>query len=173
MNSQPSLRTNNSDSILDWDSLNSLLTDEDREEMQIERVSIHMAALMSLSGKNRNQMAEMLGVNRSRISAILNGTKNLQVKSIYRFANALGYSFDIVFRRETDPTPAQPWNKVVNTKVIAALDASAMYKSGQISNEVFAISTEHAPSNMIQINQQVPNSGNTINFAYNMALNAE
>jgi transcriptional regulator with XRE-family HTH domain len=118
-------------------------------------------------------MSEMLGVNRSRISAILNGAKNLQVKSIYRFANALGYSFDIVFRKEADPTPAQPWNKVMNTKAIAALEAPFMYKSGQITNVVFAIPKEDAPSNMIQINQQIPNSVNNINYACNLALNVE
>jgi len=173
MNSQPSTGVNNSDSGLDWDHLNSSLTDEDREEMQIERISIHMAALMSLAGKNRNQMSEMLGVNRSRISAILNGAKNLQVKSIYRFANALGYSFDVVFRKETDPIPAQPWNRVVNTKTIAALEAPAMYKSGQITNMVFAIPMADAPSHMNQIGQQIPNASNNINFACNTALNVE
>ena len=173
MNCQPPTRANNSDNGLDWDHLENSLTDEDREELQIERISIHMAALMSLSGKNRNQMAEMLGVNRSRVSAILNGAKNLQVKSIYRFANALGYSFDVVFRKETDPMPAQPWHKVVNTKAIAALEASDMYKSGQITNLVFAIPIADAQSNMNQIGQPIPNALNNINYACNMALNVE
>ena len=171
MNSNLPIKENKSNSDLDWDHLDSILTTEDREKMQIERVSIHMAALMSLSGKNRNQMAEMLGVNRSRISAILNGAKNLQVKSIYRFANALGYSFDVVFRKETDPTPAQPWTKIVNTKAIPAMEASDLYARGQINSVVFAIPTGNTQLNMNQISQQLPNRVNDLNSPIIMAQN--
>lgn len=105
----------------DWDHLNSLLTDEDREELDLEAISLSMAGLMRHCGKNRNQMADILGVNRSRITAMLRSGKNLQVKTIYRFAKALGYDFDVTFRLPSQKPAPQPWADVIESPGLMTL----------------------------------------------------
>lgn len=138
MRKLPSTQDKTSNEQFDWEFLDSLVTDNDREDMAITNVSIHMAALMSYCGKNRNQMAELLAVNRSRITAMLKGAKNLQVKTIYKFANVLGYQFDVVFRKPDESPLAQPWSvRPVSLEPVPSSEVTALHESGQIGNVAF------------------------------------
>jgi len=135
-----SIQQSESDQAI-WDDLEGLLTDEDHEEMDLQEIPIHMAALMVHCGKNRNQMAELLGVTRARITNLLNKT-NIETKTIYRFTKALGYRFEVVFKKQGEHSSLQPWNEVAQFAVVPSSEVSTLYRQGKIGSEAFVTSPQ-------------------------------
>jgi plasmid maintenance system antidote protein VapI len=146
----------------DWDHLSSLLTDEDREEIDLEAISLSMAGLMHFCGKNRNQMSDLLGVNRSRITTMLRNGKNLQLKTIYRFAKALGYEFDVTFRLPNQRPAPQPWVKLIEAQNASVQEAVQLHKDGLIADNVFVFSTEKPPNQLSNLSGNILNQNSLI-----------
>ena len=83
----------------DWEKLQDQLSDEDLAEISLQKVAVNLAALMALEGKTRSEMAQLLNVSKANITRLLNKT-NIETKSIFSFAKALGYDFEIVFKKQ-------------------------------------------------------------------------
>lgn len=79
-------------------------------DVKQHEIATHLAALMVHAGKNRTELAECIGWQKSRISRVLSGTGNLTLRTVHQFTECLGYDFDIVFRELTsDHRANQPW----------------------------------------------------------------
>lgn len=81
----------------------------DLSEIQMELVAADLAILLKHSGFSRADIARKLGWKKSRITRMLSGDSNLTIRTIHQFADALGYSFDVVFHNQESPKPKQPW----------------------------------------------------------------
>lgn len=81
----------------------------DATEIQMELVASDLTLLLRHSGLKRADLATKLGVRKSRVTRILSGDENLTIKSITSIAEALDYTFDVVFYNKNYPKPKQPW----------------------------------------------------------------
>lgn len=73
-------------------------------------VAADLTLLLNHAGMSRAELARALGWSRARVTQVLSGHENLTVQTIAAVAQALGYTFDAVFRKAGAPAPAQPWD---------------------------------------------------------------
>jgi transcriptional regulator with XRE-family HTH domain len=79
------------------------------EEIKAVDVAADLALLLHHTGKSRADLARALGWSRGRVTQVLSGHENLTVQTIATVTQALGYTFDTVFRKSAESSPAQPW----------------------------------------------------------------
>lgn len=79
------------------------------EEIKTVDVAAELALLLHHAGKSRADLARALGWSRGRVTQVLSGHENLTVQTIATVTRALGYTFDTVFRKSAESSPAQPW----------------------------------------------------------------
>ena len=79
------------------------------EEIKAVDVAADLALLLHHAGKSRADLARALGWSRARVTQVLSGHENLTVQTIATVTQALGYTFDAVFRKSAESSPAQPW----------------------------------------------------------------
>ena len=79
------------------------------EEIKAVDVAADLALLLHHAGKSRADLARALGWSRGRVTQVLSGHENLTVQTIATVTQALGYTFDTVFRKSAESSPAQPW----------------------------------------------------------------
>lgn len=121
----------------DWEKLQDQLSDEDLAEISLQKVAVNLAALMAFEGKTRSEMAQLLNVSKANITRLLNKT-NIETKSIFSFAKALGYDFEIVFKKQDKPACGQPWNRAEKLLIqVNAEDVSSLYQHRLIHHEVY------------------------------------
>lgn len=80
------------------------------EELKIVDVAADLTLLLHHAGKSRADLARALGWSRARVSQVLSGQENLTVQTIAAVTQALGYTFDTVFRKTGAPEATQPWH---------------------------------------------------------------
>lgn len=81
------------------------------EELKSVDLAANLALLLHHAGKSRADLARTLGWSRARVTQVLSGHENLTVQTIAAVAQALGYTFDAVFRKMGDQAPSQPWEQ--------------------------------------------------------------
>lgn len=91
-------------------SLFDFIDELEPEDIQKEMVAADLSMLLVHSDCSRSQLASVLEYKKSRISRILSGDENLTLKTLTKVANALGYTFDVVFYNNDYPKPNQPWH---------------------------------------------------------------
>ena len=81
----------------------------DQFELKKDQMGAQMGALMAFSGKTRSELMESLGWKKSRVSNVLSGRCNLTIKTVWDFASALDFDFDVVFHAKGNSPQIQPW----------------------------------------------------------------
>lgn len=74
------------------------------EEVKIVDVAADLTLLLHHSGISREDLASNLGWSSDRLSQVLSGHENISVQTIAAVAGALGYTFDVVFRKADAPS---------------------------------------------------------------------
>jgi len=95
------------------DKLYDLFSELDRLDpfdIKKEELAAQLAALLSYAGETRSEFASKSGWKKSSVSNILNGRGNQTFKTLWEFAQYLGYEADLHFRRSTESPAKQPWN---------------------------------------------------------------
>lgn len=90
-------------------SLFDFIDDLEPEDIQKEVVAADLSMLLVHSSYSRTKLGADLGYRKSRISRILSGDENLTLKTLTKVADALGYTFDVVFYNHNYQKPKQPW----------------------------------------------------------------
>jgi len=85
------------------------LAELDPFDVKKEELAAQLAALLSFSKVNRSDFARKSGWSRSRVTNVLNGSKNLTYKTMWEFARHLGYEADMIFRLPNHHMALQPW----------------------------------------------------------------
>ena len=80
------------------------------EEIKAVDMAADLALLLHHAGRSRADLARALGWSRARVTQVLSGHENLTVQTIAAVTQALGYTFDAVFRKLGVPAAAQPWD---------------------------------------------------------------
>jgi transcriptional regulator with XRE-family HTH domain len=80
------------------------------EEIKAVDVAADLALLLHHAGKSRADLARALGWSRGRVTQVLSGHENLTVQTIATVTQALGYTFDTVFRKVGAAGATQPWS---------------------------------------------------------------
>lgn len=83
------------------------------EELKSVDVAADLALLLHHAGKTRADLARALGWSRSRVTQVLSGEVNLTVQTISAVTKALGFTFDVVFRKVGEFAATQPWEQQV------------------------------------------------------------
>lgn len=91
-------------------SLFDFIDELEPEDIQKEVVAADLSMLLVHANCSRSQLATDLGYTKSRISRILSGDENLTLKTLTKVADALGYTFDVIFYNENYDQPKQPWH---------------------------------------------------------------
>lgn len=91
-------------------SLFDFIDELEPEDIQKEVVAADLSMLLVHTNCSRSQLATDLGYTKSRISRILSGDENLTLKTLTKVADALGYTFDVIFYNEKYDQPKQPWH---------------------------------------------------------------
>ncbi len=121
-------------------SLFDFIDELEPEDIQKEVVAADLSMLLVHANCSRSQLAKDLGYTKSRISRILSGDENLTLKTLTKVADALGYTFDVIFHNEKYDQPKQPWhidrlNKTVRAEPV--FSKSQIEFKLQNSGEVF------------------------------------
>jgi|GEM_PF-6703282 len=74
-----------------------------------DEVGTNLATLVAYSETTRSELAELLGWKKSRISRVLSGMENLTLRTIHDICKAIGYDFDVIFRKKDVAKSMQPW----------------------------------------------------------------
>lgn len=91
-------------------SLFDFIDELEPEDIQMEVVAADLSMLLVHANCSRSQLATNLGCKKSRISRILSGDENLTLKTLTKVADALGYTFDVIFHNKNYDRPKQPWH---------------------------------------------------------------
>lgn len=79
------------------------------DELKTIDIAADLALLLHHSGKTRADLARGLNWSRARVTQVMSGEGNLTVQTIASVTKAMGYTFDLIFRKAKDPMPRQPW----------------------------------------------------------------
>lgn len=74
------------------------------EEVKTVDVAADLTLLLRHAGMSREDLAIKLGLSTDRLSQVLSGHENITVQTIAAVAGALGYKFDVVFRKADAPS---------------------------------------------------------------------
>lgn len=96
----------------DFSDILAVLAATDSLAQKKDDVGTDLASLVSFADVSRTGLAKKLGYEKSRITRILSGMENLTLRTIHDVCNAIGYEFDVVFRKENEAKPLQPWQSV-------------------------------------------------------------
>lgn len=77
-------------------------------------VAADLSVLLAQSHCTRSDLAKRLGWSRARVTQVLSGDGNLTVETVYAVAQALGHTFDVVFRKPDERRQPQPWERGVS-----------------------------------------------------------
>ena len=69
------------------------------EELKIVDVAADLTLLLHACGMSREDLASKLGWSSNRLSQVLSGHESITVQTIAFVAGAMGYTFDVVFRK--------------------------------------------------------------------------
>jgi DNA-binding XRE family transcriptional regulator len=64
--------------------------DEFEAELQVDVIAYHLKQLRIKQQLTQQQLADLVGIDKTQISKIEKGTRNLTIETITRIANALG-----------------------------------------------------------------------------------
>ena len=93
----------------DFSDILALLAESDSLAIKKDDVGTDLASLVSFADVSRTGLADTLGYEKSRITRILSGMENLTLRTIHDVCKAVGYEFDVIFRKKTENKPFQPW----------------------------------------------------------------
>lgn len=74
------------------------------DELKAVDVAADLTLLLQHAGVSREVLASKLGWSGDRLSQVLSGHENITVHTIAAVAGALGYTFDVVFRKADVPS---------------------------------------------------------------------
>lgn len=72
-------------------------------------IASNFSSLIYHCGLKRNELAEKLGWEASRLSKVLSGNENLTIKTMVELSVALDYDFDMIFHKAFEHRALQPW----------------------------------------------------------------
>jgi transcriptional regulator with XRE-family HTH domain len=116
-------------------------------------VAADLSVLLAQSNCTRSELATRLGWSRARVTQVLSGEGNLTIETVHAVAQALGHTFDVVFRKHDARRQPQPWERGV------AMSLSDDAKVLQFSAKA---STGGARSARPSVWQRVPACGHVI-----------
>ncbi len=93
-------------------SLNADLPDIKGELAKVA-VAADLSALLAQAGCTRADLAKRLGWSRARVTQVLSGEGNLTIETVHAVAQALGCTFDVVFRKPDERRLPQTWERGV------------------------------------------------------------
>ena len=76
-------------------------------------VAADLCVLLAQSNCTRSELAKRLGWSRARVTQVLSGDGNLTIETVYAVAQALGHTYDLVFRKHDERRQPQPWERGV------------------------------------------------------------
>jgi len=74
------------------------------EDLKTVDVAADLTLLLHHAGMSREELASNLGWSADRLSQVLSGNENITVQTMAAVAGALGYTFDVVFRKKDAPS---------------------------------------------------------------------
>ena len=78
-------------------------------DIKKEELAAQLAALLSYANVTRSDFAFKSGWKKSRVTTVLNGSRNPTFKTLWEFARNLGYEADLIFRLSNETPASQPW----------------------------------------------------------------
>ena len=81
-------------------------------ELKTIDVAADLTLLLHECGMSRDDLASKLGWSSDRMSQVLSGHESITVQTIAFVAGAMGYTFDIVFRKTDAPSTLGASNEV-------------------------------------------------------------
>lgn len=92
-----------------------------RAKRRRNEVAADLSAAVALSGMTRSKVAEKAGMKAAQLTKQLDGSTNLTLDSIGRICEAVGYDFDVVLRKPTQPVVRQPWARGMDRTTLVQL----------------------------------------------------
>lgn len=77
-------------------------------ELKTIDVAADLTLLLHYSGMAREDLASKLGWSHARLFAVLSGQEQIAVQTMAAVAGALGYTFDVVFRKTDASSTLRP-----------------------------------------------------------------
>lgn len=74
-------------------------------------VAADLTVLLAQAGLSRAELAKRLGWSRARVTQVLSGEGNLTIETVFAVAQALGHTFDVVFRKQDERRMPQAWER--------------------------------------------------------------
>jgi antitoxin component HigA of HigAB toxin-antitoxin module len=96
----------------DFSDILAAIGEPDSFELQKDQVGTDLVSLVAFTDTSRTLLAEILGYKKSRVTRILSGMENLTLRTIHDVCKAVGYEFDVTFRKKLEAKPLQPWQTV-------------------------------------------------------------
>lgn len=93
--------------------LSSLIEGDDDFKRKLKEADItaDLNILLHKSGLTQAEAAKRMGVSGPWLSKVLSGSTNPTIKTIYKLVSAIGYTFDIIYRKKEDTPSKQKWEE--------------------------------------------------------------
>ncbi len=90
-----------------------LLADAPELPADVAKVAVaaDLTVLLTQAGLSRAELAKRLGWSRARVTQVLSGEGNLTIETVFAVAQALGHTFDVVFRKQDERRVPQAWER--------------------------------------------------------------
>ncbi len=90
-----------------------LLADTPDLAAEVAKVAVaaDLTVLLTQAGLSRAELAKRLGWSRPRVTQVLSGEGNLTIETVFAVAQALGHTFDVVFRKQDERRVPQAWER--------------------------------------------------------------
>ena len=96
----------------DFSDILAVVGESDSLELQKDQVGTDLVSLLAFADTSRTELAQVLGYKKSRVTRILSGMENLTLRTIHDVCKAIGYEFDVTFRKKSEAKPLQPWQSL-------------------------------------------------------------
>jgi DNA-binding Xre family transcriptional regulator len=97
---------------VDFSDILAAIGEFDSLELKKDQVGTDLVSLMAFTDTSRTELAQALGYKKSRVTRILSGMENLTLRTIHDVCKAIGYEFNVTFKKKSESKPLQPWQSV-------------------------------------------------------------
>lgn len=111
-----------------------LLADTPNLAADVAKVAVaaDLTVLLAQSGLSRVELAKRMGWSRARVTQVLSGEGNLTIETLFAVAQALGQTFDIVFRKPDERRVPQAWERGVVMQLAGGSKVTHLSGEGRV-----------------------------------------
>lgn len=126
--------------MADFSDILAALDAPDSLALKKDEIGTDLVSLVAFTDTSRSSLAAILDYKKSRVTRILSGMENLTIRTIHDVCKAIGYEFDITYRKKSEAKPLQPWQNVETIFESHLSNIAYIYAGKSVSTSIRTVS---------------------------------